>query len=168
MTWNSRNQLAFILNLKQHWFTLRRFGPSDDSGKGHWYNLDSSLRGPEWVGKMYLWMVIQQMEAEGMYSLLHTVTCVTDISATRNPAKLVVRIYYLSARHLAEPGEGSASSRLKVRMCTGTVRSTTDHGHVDIIEEIISEEIVDETDRYEDNQSKKRARRLKNASVMRG
>ena len=39
---------------------------------------------------------------------------------------------------------------------------------IDIIEEIISEEIVDETDRYEDNQSKKRARRLKNASVMRG
>ncbi|KAI0785929.1 hypothetical protein C8Q75DRAFT_722099 [Abortiporus biennis] len=38
----------------------------------------------------------------------------------------------------------------------------------DIIEEIISEEIVDETDQYEDNQSKKRARRLKNAAVMRG
>ncbi|KAL6301017.1 hypothetical protein BKA93DRAFT_739362 [Sparassis latifolia] len=38
----------------------------------------------------------------------------------------------------------------------------------DIIEEIISEEIVDETDRYEDNQSKRRARRLKNATVMRG
>ncbi|KAI0932817.1 hypothetical protein AcW1_000167 [Taiwanofungus camphoratus] len=38
----------------------------------------------------------------------------------------------------------------------------------DIIEEIISEEIVDETDRYEDNQSKRRATRLKNAAVMRG
>ncbi|KIP08564.1 hypothetical protein PHLGIDRAFT_69148 [Phlebiopsis gigantea 11061_1 CR5-6] len=38
----------------------------------------------------------------------------------------------------------------------------------DVIEEIISEEIVDETDRYEDNHSKKRARRLKDASVMRG
>ncbi|GJE92114.1 DUF21-domain-containing protein [Phanerochaete sordida] len=38
----------------------------------------------------------------------------------------------------------------------------------DIIEEIISEEIVDETDRYEDNQSKKRARRLRDATVMRG
>ncbi|THG97900.1 hypothetical protein EW026_g4193 [Hermanssonia centrifuga] len=38
----------------------------------------------------------------------------------------------------------------------------------DIIEEIISEEIVDETDRYEDNHSKKRATRLKNASVMGG
>lgn len=39
---------------------------------------------------------------------------------------------------------------------------------LDIIEEIISEEIVDETDRYEDNHSKRRARRLKNADVMRG
>jgi len=38
----------------------------------------------------------------------------------------------------------------------------------DIIEEMISEEIVDETDRYEDNQSKRRARRLKDAKIMRG
>ncbi|KAI1790507.1 hypothetical protein LXA43DRAFT_1016567 [Ganoderma leucocontextum] len=38
----------------------------------------------------------------------------------------------------------------------------------DIIEEIISEEIVDETDRYEDNVSKRRASRMKNAAVMKG
>ncbi|KAI0311120.1 hypothetical protein OF83DRAFT_1177879 [Amylostereum chailletii] len=38
----------------------------------------------------------------------------------------------------------------------------------DIIEEIISEEIVDETDRYEDNISKRRARRMTTAAVMRG
>ncbi|KAH9850607.1 DUF21-domain-containing protein [Lenzites betulinus] len=38
----------------------------------------------------------------------------------------------------------------------------------DIIEEMISEEIVDETDRYEDNVSKRRARRLKNVAVMKG
>ncbi|KAG1731330.1 uncharacterized protein EDB91DRAFT_1238957 [Suillus paluster] len=35
------------------------------------------------------------------------------------------------------------------------------------IGEIISEEIVDETDQYEDNQSKQRAKRLFNATVMR-
>jgi metal transporter CNNM len=38
----------------------------------------------------------------------------------------------------------------------------------DIIEEIISEEIVDETDRYEDNQSKRKARRATTTAVMRG
>ncbi|KAG2024104.1 CBS domain-containing protein [Coprinopsis cinerea AmutBmut pab1-1] len=38
----------------------------------------------------------------------------------------------------------------------------------DIIEEIISEEIVDETDRYEDNRSKRQARRVTTASIMRG
>ncbi|PFH46900.1 hypothetical protein AMATHDRAFT_77452 [Amanita thiersii Skay4041] len=34
--------------------------------------------------------------------------------------------------------------------------------------EIISEEIVDETDRYEDNQSKRRAKRMTTSAVMRG
>jgi len=38
----------------------------------------------------------------------------------------------------------------------------------DVIEEIISEEIVDETDRYEDNVHKKRAKRMTTAAVMRG
>ncbi|KAL0568209.1 hypothetical protein V5O48_013779 [Marasmius crinis-equi] len=38
----------------------------------------------------------------------------------------------------------------------------------DIIEEIISEEIVDETDQYEDNVSKQRARRTMNPNIMRG
>jgi len=38
----------------------------------------------------------------------------------------------------------------------------------DIIEEILSEEIVDETDRYEDNHSKQRAKRKTTAAVMRG
>ena len=38
----------------------------------------------------------------------------------------------------------------------------------DVIEEIISEEIVDETDQFEDNQSKRRAKRITTAAVMRG
>jgi len=38
----------------------------------------------------------------------------------------------------------------------------------DVIEEIISEEIVDETDQFEDNHTKRRAKRMTTAAVMRG
>lgn len=38
----------------------------------------------------------------------------------------------------------------------------------DIIEEIIEEEIVDETDRFESNQTKRRAKRMSTAAVMKG
>ncbi|KAF9531669.1 Josephin-domain-containing protein [Crepidotus variabilis] len=64
------NQLGFILNLEQHWFTLRRFGDANpdmdlDEGNGHWFNLNSFLKDPEWVSRTYLGMVLQQSEAEG-------------------------------------------------------------------------------------------------------
>ncbi|CAE6418316.1 unnamed protein product [Rhizoctonia solani] len=56
-------QLAFVLNLEQHWFTIRRFG--HPKRKGHWFNLNSFLESPEWVGNTYLGMVLQQAEKEG-------------------------------------------------------------------------------------------------------
>ena len=67
---NYSTQLAFILNLNQHWFTLRRFGPANadisrDAGEGHWFNLDSTISEPKWIGRTYLGMVIQQAEEEG-------------------------------------------------------------------------------------------------------
>ncbi|KAM6502261.1 Josephin domain containing protein [Amanita muscaria] len=70
-------QLAFILNLEQHWFTLRRFGNAErsidrDQGNGHWFNVDSLLPSPDWVGKVYLGMVIEQAEADG-YSVFAVV-----------------------------------------------------------------------------------------------
>ncbi|PCH43396.1 Josephin-domain-containing protein [Wolfiporia cocos MD-104 SS10] len=72
-------QLAFILNLHQHWYTLRRFGAASpnptleaDSGMAHWFNLNSSLEAPEWVSKTYLGMVLQQAETEG-YSVFAVV-----------------------------------------------------------------------------------------------
>ncbi|KAI0330986.1 Josephin-domain-containing protein [Cubamyces sp. BRFM 1775] len=65
-------QMGFILNQSQHWYTLRRFGevspdPSLDAdpGNGHWFNLNSFLRAPERIGKLYLGMFLQQAEAEG-------------------------------------------------------------------------------------------------------
>jgi Ataxin-3 len=39
-----------------------------DPGDGHWFNLNSFLSAPEWVGKLYLGMVLQQAESEGMFS----------------------------------------------------------------------------------------------------
>ncbi|KAF7358684.1 CAMK CAMKL CHK1 protein kinase [Mycena sanguinolenta] len=48
------------------------------------------------------------------------------------------------------------------------VRSVSLPLRVHIIEEILSEEIVDETDRYEDNVTKQKARRITTAAVMRG
>ncbi|PPQ76770.1 hypothetical protein CVT24_010757 [Panaeolus cyanescens] len=42
------------------------------------------------------------------------------------------------------------------------------HSSTDIIEEIISEEIVDETDQYEDNQSKRRVRRTGHSTTFGG
>ncbi|KAJ8475035.1 hypothetical protein ONZ45_g15743 [Pleurotus djamor] len=70
-------QLAFILNYEQHWFTLRRFGPAmthpdEDPGEGHWFNLNSFLPSPEWVGKLYLGLLLQQAEADG-YSVFAVV-----------------------------------------------------------------------------------------------
>ena len=68
-------QLGFILNLEEHWFTLRRFGPAEpdlsaDPGIGHWFNLNSCVDKVEWVSRTYLGMVLQQAEAEGLDSLL--------------------------------------------------------------------------------------------------
>jgi ataxin-3 len=61
------------LNLQQHWFTVRRFGLAEqpenptpeEADKSHWFNLNSFLNQPEWVGKLYLGMILQQAEDEG-------------------------------------------------------------------------------------------------------
>ena len=58
------SQTAFICNLEQHWFTLRRFGGS----KQRWYNLDSTKAEPEYVTETYLSLFINQLELDG-YSI---------------------------------------------------------------------------------------------------
>ncbi|KAH9859114.1 Josephin-domain-containing protein [Lenzites betulinus] len=65
-------QMGFILNQSQHWYALRRFGrvsldpaPAADPGDAHWFNLNSFLRAPERIGKLYLGMFLQQAETEG-------------------------------------------------------------------------------------------------------
>lgn len=66
------NQTAFVLNQNQHWYTLRRFGNLSVPGDGHWFNLDSTKRQPQWISKLYLGMFLQQAESDG-YSIF-TVT----------------------------------------------------------------------------------------------
>jgi hypothetical protein len=66
-------QFAFILNLEQHWFTLRRFGLAEvveqatpeEAENVHWFNLNSFLHDPEWIGRIYLNMMLTQAEEEG-------------------------------------------------------------------------------------------------------
>ncbi|CAG8818455.1 27635_t:CDS:2, partial [Racocetra persica] len=53
---------AYICNLREHWFTLRRFGGI----KSRWYNLDSLLHGPEWISQIYLGMLLNQLETGGI------------------------------------------------------------------------------------------------------
>ncbi|CAK5281571.1 unnamed protein product [Mycena citricolor] len=54
-------QLAFVLNSEQHWYTFRRFA-------SHWYNLNSFVAKPEWVSPLYLGALLQQAERDG-YSI---------------------------------------------------------------------------------------------------
>jgi len=59
-------QFAFLLNRNQHWYTLRRFGPSAENCR--WFRLDSSQPSPQWISKADLGMILQQAERDG-YSL---------------------------------------------------------------------------------------------------
>ncbi|KAH9935644.1 Josephin-domain-containing protein [Fomitopsis serialis] len=106
-------QIAFVLNLEQHWYTLRRFGATSphpdfnlEHSVGHWFNLNSFLQRPEWISKTYLGMVLQQAEADG-YSVFAVVQ--------QNPdAPLAVPL--TSADHLAatipeKPSSTTATSR---------------------------------------------------------
>ena len=77
-------QLAFVLNLQQHWFTLRRFGPASpnyetDEGEGFWFNLNSQYPAPKWVSRTYLGMFLQQSEEEGkLCSYVFTIASVVN------------------------------------------------------------------------------------------
>jgi len=56
--------MAFICNLQEHWYTLRRFGDLPS----RWYNLNSLLSQPEWVSQTYLGMMLQSLQQSG-YSI---------------------------------------------------------------------------------------------------
>ncbi|GAN11128.1 ataxin-3-like [Mucor ambiguus] len=56
-------QTAYICNLRNHWFTLRKF-----SEPYRWYNLDSTQPAPTYLGEDYLALMLHQIECEG-YSI---------------------------------------------------------------------------------------------------
>ncbi|PWZ00340.1 Josephin-domain-containing protein [Testicularia cyperi] len=55
------DQKAFILNLDSHWFTIRAFGSTNK----FWYNLNSFLAEPSWIGNNYLGTLLHTAESEG-------------------------------------------------------------------------------------------------------
>lgn len=72
-------QVGFICNLRNHWFTLRKFSKSY-----RWYNLDSMQEGATYLGENYLGMMLDQIEREG-YSVFavkgNLPTCKADQKA---------------------------------------------------------------------------------------
>ncbi|KAF9373588.1 Ataxin-3 [Podila verticillata] len=57
-------EVAFICNLEEHWYTLRRFGPSIH----RWYDLNSMHPKPQHMSSTYLGMTLSQLQAGG-YSI---------------------------------------------------------------------------------------------------
>ncbi|KAH6577619.1 hypothetical protein BASA62_000819 [Batrachochytrium salamandrivorans] len=81
---NPSGEQAFICNLDEHWFTLRRFGGSPN----RWYNLNSLFKEPKYVSETYLGMFISQLEMEG-YSIFVVLgdlaVCEADLLALQVP-----------------------------------------------------------------------------------
>ena len=53
-------QLAFVLHLDSHWFTIRSFGQHSR----YWYNLNSFYQKPQFVGSFYLSELLRAAENE--------------------------------------------------------------------------------------------------------
>jgi ataxin-3 len=79
----NRNQQAYICNLANHWFTLRKFSESY-----RWYNLDSMQPNPTYLGENYLAMMLHQIEGEG-YSIFAVRGKLDDSTADRKARALL-------------------------------------------------------------------------------
>ncbi|KAI9269078.1 Josephin-domain-containing protein [Phascolomyces articulosus] len=54
-----QNEVAYICNLAEHWFTLRKF-----TVPWRWYNLNSTQAQPSYLSETYLAMLLQQIQSE--------------------------------------------------------------------------------------------------------
>ncbi|KAF7793892.1 hypothetical protein EIP86_005014 [Pleurotus ostreatoroseus] len=125
-------QLAFILNCNQHWYTLRRFGRVSpdpaleaDPGGGHWFDLNSFLPEPHWIGKTFLGMVLQQAELEG-----YSVFAVAQINPT-GPLALPRTEGDELAQTLGEPSEAAYQPYAPVVPQQLAAPTTHTGGHTD-------------------------------------
>ncbi|CDR88587.1 related to ataxin-3 [Sporisorium scitamineum] len=93
-------EAAFVLNLNSHWFTIRSFGTSSK----FWYNLNSFLAEPQWIGNNYLGTLLHTAESEG-YSVF-------VVQASEGSAGQGLRESDADqiADHLPPPGAASAST----------------------------------------------------------
>ncbi|KAI9002588.1 Josephin-domain-containing protein [Hyaloraphidium curvatum] len=56
------NETAYICNLREHWFTLRRFGLVPPK---RWYDCNSLMEQPKVISDTYLGMLIAQLKQDG-------------------------------------------------------------------------------------------------------
>ncbi|KAJ9477831.1 Ubiquitinyl hydrolase 1 [Pseudozyma hubeiensis] len=93
-------EAAFVLNLNSHWFTIRSFGTTSK----FWYNLNSFLAEPQWIGNNYLGTLLHTAESEG-YSVF-------VVQASEGSAGQGLRESDADqiADHLPPPGASSASN----------------------------------------------------------
>lgn len=78
---NPCSQSAYICNLNQHWFTIRKIGLQ-------WFVIDSCKSGPELVSDTYLEVYLKQIELDGytVFVVLGSLPeCVADPVLRRNP-----------------------------------------------------------------------------------
>ncbi|XP_031563610.1 ataxin-3-like isoform X3 [Actinia tenebrosa] len=80
---NPQNQKAYICNLQQHWFTIRKLGYQ-------WFNINSIKTEPELISETYLSLYLTQLQAEG-YSIFvvkgDIISCEADQLLKLFPAK---------------------------------------------------------------------------------
>lgn len=80
-------QSAYICNMREHWFTIRKIGYQ-------WFNLNSLLSGPELISDTYLALFLTQLQQEG-YSIFIIVGslphCEADTLLKLSPAIQTVK-----------------------------------------------------------------------------
>ena len=96
---------AYIANLNQHWFTLRKFGNSPS----RWYNLNSNQKSPTYLSETYLELLLNQIQEQG-YSVYivdgQLPMSDADLYASENPIPEPHFVKFTSDDGLASNNEG--------------------------------------------------------------